>query len=175
MHCGRDETTWTEGRNHDNGKRTDRVAETENGRDVVRHQAAFSVHQRAGNYGIRHSRGSAGGHRHCCHHAFPSENTGIVGCHSRRHQRSVRSPFEWPLDQRILCARSSARRLLEGCCGQGTLEYALVMAGFLSVIVALASLWRVLDGGVFVEHALMSASHHVQAVAPGVATDVFLF
>lgn len=87
----------------------------------------------------------------------------------------MRSLFERLLGQRILRTCSSVGCLLKRCCGQGTLEYALVMAGFLSVIVALASLWRVLNGGVFVEHALMSASHHVQAVAPGVATDVFLF
>ena len=59
--------------------------------------------------------------------------------------------------------------------GQGTLEYALVMAGLLSIVVALGVLWRVLGGGVFVEHALMAASHHVQAVAPGAVADVFVF
>lgn len=119
-------------------------------------EKASCMHQGAGNHGICHSRGGAGGHCHCRHHAFPPEDTGAMGCHSCRHQ--------WPV------------RLFPGeCHGQGTLEYALVMVGFLSVVAALASLWRVLDGGVFVEHALMSASHHVQAVSPGVAADVFLF
>ena len=59
--------------------------------------------------------------------------------------------------------------------GQGTLEYALAMAGLLSIVVALGVLWRVLGGGVFVEHALMAASHHVQAVEPGAGADVFVF
>ena len=52
--------------------------------------------------------------------------------------------------------------------GQGTLEYVFVMAGLLSIVVALGVLWRVLGGGVFVEH-------HVQAVAPGAVADVFVF
>lgn len=58
--------------------------------------------------------------------------------------------------------------------GQSTIEYAVVMAAFLSLVVALASLWHVLDGGVFVFHALASASHHLTGVFSGVVADVFL-
>ena len=59
--------------------------------------------------------------------------------------------------------------------GQGTVELVLVTAGFLSVIIAGGMFWRVLEGGLFVEHALTAASHHVQGIAPGFLADVFLY
>lgn len=55
------------------------------------------------------------------------------------------------------------------------MEYALVTVAFLSMIVGLAALWRMLDAAALVEHALASASHHVQASAPGGVADVFLY
>ncbi|WP_449315090.1 hypothetical protein [Rubneribacter sp.] len=55
------------------------------------------------------------------------------------------------------------------------MEYALVTVAFLSMIVGLAALWRMLDAAALVEHALVSASHHVQASAPGGVADVFLY
>lgn len=48
-------------------------------------------------------------------------------------------------------------------------------AAFLALVVALGVLWRPLEGGLFVEHALMAASHHVQGTAPGGVADVFLY
>lgn len=62
-----------------------------------------------------------------------------------------------------------------GEAGQGTVEFAVVMAGFLVVVVGLGVLWRAFEGGLFVEHALAAASHHVQGVAPGTIADVFLY
>lgn len=59
--------------------------------------------------------------------------------------------------------------------GQGTVEFALVAAAFMAAIVACGLLWRTLEGGLFVEHALLSASHHVQLASPGCAADVFLY
>ena len=47
-------------------------------------------------------------------------------------------------------------------CGQGTVEFALVTAAFLAAVIALGALWRGLEAGMFVDHALMSASHHIQ-------------
>ena len=44
--------------------------------------------------------------------------------------------------------------------GQGTVEFAL---------------WRSFEGGLFVGHALMAASHHVQGAALGAVADVFLY
>ncbi|OUO92165.1 hypothetical protein B5F40_02015 [Gordonibacter sp. An230] len=64
---------------------------------------------------------------------------------------------------------------LDDAKGQGTVEFAVVTAAFLAMLVALGMLWRCLEGGLFVEHALLSASHHVQLAAPGSVADVFLF
>ena len=58
--------------------------------------------------------------------------------------------------------------------GQSTVEYAVIMAAFLTLIIAFASLWQVLDGGVFVAHALATASHHLTGVFSGVLADAFL-
>ena len=59
--------------------------------------------------------------------------------------------------------------------GQGTVEFAVVTAAFLGMLVVFGMLWRCLESGLFVEHALLSASHHVQLAAPGSAADVFLY
>lgn len=65
--------------------------------------------------------------------------------------------------------------LWEDINGQGTLEFALVTAAFLSIVIVLASLWQAIEGGLFVEHALATASHHVHMVSTGVVGDVFLY
>lgn len=59
--------------------------------------------------------------------------------------------------------------------GQGTLEFALIGAAFLSLVIAGGILWQTLDAGLLVEHALSSASHHVGGSVPGVVGDVFLY
>ncbi|MCB7036114.1 hypothetical protein [Eggerthella sinensis] len=55
------------------------------------------------------------------------------------------------------------------------MEFALVAAAFLAVVVACGALWQVLERGLFVDHAVTSASHHVQMTAPGSLADVFLY
>lgn len=59
--------------------------------------------------------------------------------------------------------------------GQGTLEYALVLFAFMSMVAGLGALWRTFDVGLPVEHALQSASHHIASVAPGAFADVFVY
>ncbi|MDO4889747.1 MAG: hypothetical protein Q3963_00170 [Coriobacteriaceae bacterium] len=59
--------------------------------------------------------------------------------------------------------------------GQGTLEYALVVAAFLAMLVGAAALWKMLDAGLPVQHALQSASHHISSAAPGAFSDVFMY
>ena len=67
------------------------------------------------------------------------------------------------------------RGAVRGEGGQGTVEFAVVTGAFLVVAVACGALWHALGDGLFVEHALVSASHHVQLAAPGNAADVFLY
>lgn len=50
----------------------------------------------------------------------------------------------------------------------------MVLGALLCVVVGLGALWRVLDAGMFVEHALAAASHHAQASLGWVA-DVFCY
>ncbi|MCR2035200.1 hypothetical protein [Adlercreutzia mucosicola] len=50
----------------------------------------------------------------------------------------------------------------------------MVTAAFVCVVVAGAALWRALSSGLFVEHALMAASHHLQGAAGWIA-DVFSY
>lgn len=59
--------------------------------------------------------------------------------------------------------------------GQGTVEYAVVLAGVLCMAVALGALAKVMGEGLLVEHALISASHHLQLAALGTVADVFAF
>ena len=73
------------------------------------------------------------------------------------------------------CDTRGARRKLRERTGQGTLEYALVLFAFLSMVAGAAAMWHLLDDGKPVEHALQSASHHVSAVAPGAFSDVFMY
>lgn len=46
--------------------------------------------------------------------------------------------------------------------GQGTVEYALVTAVFLAIIIALGALAQALGGNVFAQHIASSASHVVE-------------
>lgn len=46
--------------------------------------------------------------------------------------------------------------------GQATLEYVLVLFAFLSLVVAMATLWRATNGGVLVREAHHGASHGMQ-------------
>ena len=59
--------------------------------------------------------------------------------------------------------------------GQSTVEYAVVFFGFIAIIAALSIMGRAFGSGLLVEHALASASHHLQLVAAGAASDVFLY
>lgn len=59
--------------------------------------------------------------------------------------------------------------------GQTTVEYAVVMVGFLSLMVGLSALWHAFDSGLFVNHALSVASHHIQLIAPVTIADLFLY
>ena len=59
--------------------------------------------------------------------------------------------------------------------GQSTVEYAVIFAAFLALVLALGVLANFLDAGTVVSHALASASHHVQSAVSGGFGDVFLY
>ncbi len=66
------------------------------------------------------------------------------------------------------------RAALTGRAGQGTVETALVLFAFVALLAGLAALWRMAGDGKLVEHALLSASHHI-AGATGAWADVFAY
>lgn len=55
------------------------------------------------------------------------------------------------------------------------MEFALVTAGFVVVAVAFGALWKLFGEGKAVEHALISASHHIQMAAAGAMADILLY
>lgn len=59
--------------------------------------------------------------------------------------------------------------------GQSTVEYAVIFAGFLALVIGLGAVWRLFETGLVLEHALQSASHHLQQVVEGAWLDVFLY
>lgn len=65
------------------------------------------------------------------------------------------------------------KTLIVDTCGQSTVEFAIVTAALLIVVVAISLLWNLGDNGIFVEHAISSASHHLQEAAAGIVGDVF--
>lgn len=85
--------------------------------------------------------------------------------HCRRHQRSV------ALGAR---ARDAVLRKASSTAGQATVEYAVVLAAFLAVVLALGALTGALRGGLFVDHALAAASHHIGG-SVSAALDVLMF
>ena len=68
-----------------------------------------------------------------------------------------------------------ARTLYRDERGQGTVEYALVVFALLAIILACGALWKTFEAGVFVEHAVASASHNLSSASPGALVDVFLY
>ena len=59
--------------------------------------------------------------------------------------------------------------------GQATVEYVVVLAALLAVVVGLGALSGLVRDGVVVAQALFSASHHVAGEAVGMVLDVFAF
>lgn len=58
--------------------------------------------------------------------------------------------------------------------GQSTVEYAVILGVFMLAVVGLGALFQVVDDGMFVDHALSAASHHLRLSAAGVV-DVFAY
>ena len=77
---------------------------------------------------------------------------------------------------RLRLAGSLRRRVrLFGEGGQSTVEFAVITAAFLALALGIGALWNGFSGGMFVEHALSSASHHVGGATPQAAADMLLY
>ena len=62
-----------------------------------------------------------------------------------------------------------------GLSGQSTVEYAIVLAAFLALVIGLGAMADLFQSGLVVEHALQSASHHLKDVATKAWADVLLY
>lgn len=59
--------------------------------------------------------------------------------------------------------------------GQSTVEYVVVFAGFLAMVIGLGVVANFLESGLVVQHALQSASHHIQSALTVAWADVLLY
>ena len=59
--------------------------------------------------------------------------------------------------------------------GQSSVEYVIVFAAFLAMVIGLAALANLLESGLVLEHALQSASHHLSNVPTAAWADIFLY
>ena len=127
---------------------------------------------RPGNDGIRHLGGRFGGYRDFGYHAVPPEDSGAVGRDRERHQRFVM----WRAAQHAKrAAKRVVGRVYASEHGQSTIEFAIVTAGLLAVVMGISALWHAFDGGLFVRHALSCASHAINDVYFTTLFDLFLY
>lgn len=131
------------------------------------------LRERPGHDRIRHFGGSSCRDCHSCHNRVQAEAGRALAGDSHRNTRSVRQRLRRGRD-----AERHFRKVLKGFRGdergQSTVEYAVLMAAGLSMIVAAGLLANAVGDGVFVEHALSAASHNVSSSAGGFV-DVFCF
>ena len=69
-----------------------------------------------------------------------------------------------------MCARSCKQNNHES--GQASVEYAIVLTGFLALVIALGVLHSFLEEGQIVEHALRASSHAIENVEFDTVKDV---
>lgn len=80
-----------------------------------------------------------------------------------------------PLLRVLTAYRKAGQDRCKKNCGQSSVEYAVVLAAFLALMVGLGVMGRFMSDGMIIDHALQSASHHLQEVAAGAWSDVFLY
>ena len=68
---------------------------------------------------------------------------------------------------------AQALRALGSESGQGTVEFCLVLAGFMAVALGLGAMVHAFAGGQLPLHAIASAAHALAASPTGVLADIF--
>lgn len=56
--------------------------------------------------------------------------------------------------------------------GQASVEYAVVLTGFLALIIALGAIHSFLEEGALIDHALQSSSHAIENICSGTTKDI---
>lgn len=128
----------------------------------------------AGDDRVRDFGGRFSGNRHSCDNSVPPQTRRTLERHRKWNQQLVENGFL----TRGKFATAHFRRALKGLAddqrGQSTVEYALVFAAGLAIVVAVGALSHVVGDGTFVEHAVTAASHNLGGVLGG-AADVFSY
>ena len=115
------------------------------------------LRERPGHDRVCHIGGRFGGDSHRGHRSVSPQAPRALDGHRRRNKLPVSVRFGLRDE------------------GQATVEYAVVLFGMLAVVAGLSVLARFFESGSLVDHALMSASHHVSGVSTGSIVDVFLY
>ena len=97
------------------------------------------------------------------------ELTVCKSCSESRAEKTFRKSTLLDIERQAIYKRAVCEQ------GQSTVEYAIIFAAFLALVIALGALWNLFDSGLVVDHALQSASHHLREVAQGAWLDVFLY
>lgn len=154
------------------------------------------VRKRSRHNRIRHLGGSIGSHSDHSHNGFSTEIAGAMGCDRKwdleplgvsaaTEEDSCVDYMSFP----VALVEPSRRRgrmrpikdLIEECCqslrsqsGQSTVEFAIVFVALLCVLAGIGLLMNAVESGMFVDHAIASASHNA-SIAPGGMVDVFSY
>lgn len=77
--------------------------------------------------------------------------------------------------QQMRVTTACIRHKVKENAGQGTVEYALVLAALLVIVLGLGVIAHLFTDGSVANHALVSASHHVSGSAVVATLDIFAF
>lgn len=113
------------------------------------------------------------GHRHTRNNHIQAENSRALECHNYRDTRSLKAFFKRGKEADMWFKKALMGKL-KGDCGQSSVEYALISAAFIAIVVGLGLFSNLLSDGVVVSHAINAASHGVKEIVGG-AADVFSF
>ena len=116
-----------------------------------------------------------GGHCHSGDCRVPSQSARTMGRHRGWYEQAVGVVSRSRMAFRYRVARSCHGKALLSERGQATVEFAVITAGFLAMMLALSAVWHAIGDGLLVDHAIAVASHHLQTAALATVSDIFLY
>ena len=111
--------------------------------------------------------------RHTCNNDIQTKNPRTMERHNDRNTRSLKGLFNRGKEADSWFKKALTGKL-KGDCGQSSVEYALISAAFISIVIGIGAFSNLLSDGVVVSHAIDAASHGVKDIIGG-AADVFSF
>lgn len=146
----------------------------ENGnKGALRNKVSNRKSTRARHHRIRNSCRRPSCRRHTGHHNFQAKNRRAVERDYHRHTRSLKE-FFLRGKKADIWFKNALRGKANEVTGQSSVEYALIGATFIAIVIGLGAMSNLLTDGVLVSHAAGAASHVIENAIGG-ATDVFSF